>query len=129
MEKDALCDTTDGASVIFDEEDPEFQNLFASKKHDSKPGTSKQPRQPRDQSRQEALPHHSLPKIHFPKLDGSNPKIWFNNYVNYFTIYAIPEELKVIAVTMHLEDNASKWWQAYKQNHAIPEWKVFYQVI
>lgn len=23
---------------------------------------------------------------------------------------------------MHLEGNAAKWWQAYKQGHTIPNW-------
>lgn len=26
---------------------------------------------------------------------------------------------------MHLEGNAAKWWQAYKQNHQIPSWTAF----
>jgi hypothetical protein len=69
-------------------------------------GPSKYPKHHEDQPTKEHLPHHSLPKIHFPKFDGSNPKIWFDNCVNYFTIYSILEELKVTTVTMHLEGNA-----------------------
>ena len=30
---------------------------------------------------------------------------------------------------MHLEGNASKWWQAYKQNHTIPNWSMFCEII
>jgi hypothetical protein len=30
---------------------------------------------------------------------------------------------------MHLEGNASKWWQSYKQAHAIPTWKNFCAII
>jgi hypothetical protein len=89
--------------------------VFATKKTDLKPSSSKQPK-----NQEDSIPHHSLPKIHFPKFDGTNPKIWFDNFSNYFTIYSIQERLKVIAATMHLEGNASKWWQAYKQNHTIP---------
>lgn len=70
-----------------------------------------------------------MPKIHFPKFDGTNPKIWFDNCVNYFTIYSIPEELKVTAAVMYLEGNAAKWWQAYKQNHQIPTWPLFCNIL
>ena len=128
MEKEAVSDHSDDVSVIFEEAD-DFQNIFAKNKTDFRPGTSKHPTRPDERTRQEALPHHSLPKIHFPKFNGSNPKIWFDNCANYFTIYSIPEHLKVTAATMHLEGNASKWWQAYKQSHAMPGWIVFCQVI
>lgn len=30
---------------------------------------------------------------------------------------------------MHLEGNAAKWWQAYKQNHTVPKWKDFYVLV
>jgi hypothetical protein len=30
---------------------------------------------------------------------------------------------------MHLEGNASKWWQAFKQAHAIPTWNNFCALI
>ena len=95
MEKEVVSDHSDDVSVIFEEEEHDFQNVFATKKHEFRPGSSKQPKQ-----HEESLPHHSLPKIHFPKFDGSNPKIWFDNCVNYFTIYSIPERFKVTAATM-----------------------------
>jgi len=60
MENEALSDNSDGASVVFDEEQPEFQNVFAKRKHDSRPSTSKQPKQHRDHPK-ESLPHHCLP--------------------------------------------------------------------
>lgn len=108
-QNEASSDHFEAISVVFEEEELDFQNVFAKHKHDSRPGTSKQHKQYEDQPRKEALPHHSLPKIHFPKFDGTNPKIWFDNCVNYFTIYSIPDELKVTTATMHLEGNASKW--------------------
>jgi hypothetical protein len=122
MERETLSDHSDGGSMLFDEEEMDFQNVFAKGKKTFMAGPSRQPRQHREQPRKESLPHHALPKIHFPKFDGSSPKIWFDNCINYFTIYSIPDELKVTAATMHLEGNASKWWQAYKQNHPLPTW-------
>jgi hypothetical protein len=73
MEKETVSEHSDGVFVIFEEEDNDFQNVFATKKHEFKAESSKQPKH-----NEESLPHHSLPKIHFPKFDGSNPKIWFD---------------------------------------------------
>ena len=33
------------------------------------------------------------------------------------------------AATMHLEENAAKWWQAYKQGNKIPSWNAFCSVV
>jgi hypothetical protein len=113
----------------FEDDDMEFQNMFAKGKNTYKAGTSKQNRNQRDTSRHGSVPHHALPKIHFPKFDGNNPKIWFDNCANYFKIYGMVDEMKVTAATMHLEGNASKWWQAYKQSHAIPTWTKFCAIV
>jgi len=66
-----MSDHSDGVSVVFDEANPDFQDVFATKKTDFRPGTSKQHKHYRDEPRPESLPHHTLPKIHFPKFDGS----------------------------------------------------------
>jgi len=44
---------------------------------------------------------------------------------NYFNIYQIPESLWVEAATMHLQDNAAKWWKTYKLTHPSVTWKQF----
>jgi len=103
-----------------------FDNVFVGKTHDHKPGTSKRPH---GHSNKDQLPHHSIPKMQFPMFDGTSPKIWIDNCCNYFTIYNITESLKVTAAVMHLEGNAAKWWQAYKQNHAVPTWQPFCSLI
>jgi hypothetical protein len=48
--------------------------------------------------------------MQFPTFDGQNPKIWIDNCTNYFAVYKVEEELKVTAATMHLQENAAKWW-------------------
>jgi hypothetical protein len=76
MEKEAVSEHSDDMSIIFDEEENDFQNIFATKKkHDFKAGTSKQPKHHDDHHHKDHLPCHSLPKFQFPKFDGSNPKI------------------------------------------------------
>jgi hypothetical protein len=44
-------------------------------------------------------------------------------------VYAIHESWWVTAATMHLEDNAAKWWEAYKLSHTNVTWQVFCQDI
>lgn len=125
MEEEVHSDQSDLSSTTSDGS-PSFDNLFANDKSVSKPGTSKHHSKTHTAPPgNQALPHHALPKMHFPKFDGTSPKIWFDNCINYFTIYGIPKHLKVTAAVMHLEGNAAKWWQAYKQNHAVPTWKDF----
>jgi hypothetical protein len=44
MENEALYDRSDDVLVIFDEEEPELQNVFAKGKHTFRPRTSRQHR-------------------------------------------------------------------------------------
>jgi len=118
MEKEKLDDSSDNASVVSADETV-FDNVFAAMTHDHKPSTSKRTH---GHFNKDQLPHHSIPKMQFPMFDGTSPKIWIDNCCNYFTIYNIIESLKVTAAVMHLEGNAAKWWQAYKQNHSVPTW-------
>ena len=114
-------------SVIF--EDDDFQNIFSKDKKVEGHGSGHRHKHHREHPGKDELPHHTLPKLLFPKFGGTTPKIWFDDCVNYFTIYSVPEHLKVTAATMHLEGNARKWWQAYRQNHAVTEWSKFCEVV
>lgn len=111
----------------YDEE--ELDNVFARGKQHTKQPFSNTLRHPRGHDRKHSLPYHTLPKILFPKFDVTNPKIWFDDCLNYFTIYGVSDDLKVTAATMHLEGNARKWWQAHKQNHLVSSWKKFCEII
>jgi hypothetical protein len=62
-------------------------------------------------------------------FDGNLPKIWLDNCNNYFTIYNTEEGMKVTYATMHLQDNAAKWWQAYKQGHTWSSWTAFSSIV
>ncbi|CAO2211068.1 unnamed protein product [Urochloa humidicola] len=67
----------------------------------------------------------SLPKMSFPRFDGSNPKIWKDKAVDYFTIFNIPRVSWVVYATMNFDDNAAKWLQAYKMTHDLGDWDHF----
>jgi hypothetical protein len=115
------------SSEVFEGE--EFHNMFAKGKAPHKPDHSHQPKPRFDHRKKDDQPHHSLPKMQFPSFDGVHPKIWFDNCTNYFTIYTIPEKLWVTAASMHLQGNAAKWWQAYKQTHKKITWTEFCEVV
>lgn len=111
-------------SVVADN-DTMFENVFAKGKTNTKPEHSHQFKH-MPPPKKDNLPHHSLPKMHFPYFDGVQPKIWLDKCNNYFSIYSIAETLWVEAATMHLlQDNAAKWWQTYKLNHPAVTWKQF----
>lgn len=58
-----------------------------------------------------------MPKMDFPRFDGTNARIWIDKCHTFFTIYTIPDGFKVAAASMYMIDNAAHWYQAYKMNH------------
>lgn len=101
-------------SVMFEEEEEPFQNMFAKNKGFKKPEQPRSHKSKNEPDKGEGVPHHALPKMLFSKFDCSHPKIWIDNCCNYFSIYNVPERVWVSSATMHLEGNAAKWYQAYK---------------
>jgi hypothetical protein len=108
------------------DDDAMFENVFAAKgKTHTKPKPTHLFKTHRPPPKTETLPHHTLPKMLFPSSNGTQPKIWLDKCQNYFNIYQIPKSLWVEAATMHLQDNAAKWWQTYKLTHPSVTWKQF----
>ena len=70
-----------------------------------------------------------LPKLSFPRFDGSNPTIWKDKCVNYFTLCNIPESFWTTTAALHMDDNAAKWVQVYKQEHGLDSWSVFIEAV
>ena len=65
----------------------------------------------------------------FPLFDGSNPKIWIDKCTNYFQIQNISESSWVLAASLHMDGNASKWWQACKLKNGMGTWEQFVQAV
>ena len=70
-----------------------------------------------------------LSKLSFPRFDGSNPAIWKDKCVDYFTLCNIPETFWTTTATLHMDDNAAKWVQVYKQEHGLDSWNVFIETV
>ncbi|WVZ53952.1 hypothetical protein U9M48_004835 [Paspalum notatum var. saurae] len=73
--------------------------------------------------------HSHLPKLTFPKFDGTSPKIWVDKCEDYFRIFSIKESMWVMAASLHMEGNAAKWFQVFKVQHRVTTWKQFVDAV
>ena len=70
-----------------------------------------------------------MPKMGFPKFDGTNARIWLDGCEAYFTLYDIPVGFKVTSATLHLVGDAAHWFHAYKLQHGWPDWVQFMEAV
>lgn len=124
----AKDDNEDNASLLFDDHES-FHNIFGKDRTIPKTEHPKSSKFPFKHDKKDTMPKHSMPKMNFPVFDGSAPKVWIDNCHSYFELYQLPEGMWITAATLHLKDNAAKWWQAYKQNHTFKTWKHFCQTV
>lgn len=65
----------------------------------------------------------------FPRFDVSELKIWLNKCIDYFTLYHVPEVVWVTSASLHLEGNATRWFQVYKPKNGLGPWREFEKAI
>lgn len=66
-----------------------------------------------------------MPKMDFPKFDGTDARIWLDTYNTFFQLYNIAEGFKVSAATMYMRGNTTHWYQSYKLASPWHTWPVF----
>lgn len=66
-----------------------------------------------------------IPKMSFPKFDGSFPRIWRDKCLDYFKVFNISPVMWLTAATLHLEGNAAHWYQAFKLRNDVQNWPQF----
>lgn len=66
-----------------------------------------------------------MPKMDFPRFEGTDVRIWLDGCEAYFSLYDIPEAFKVTSATLHMSGNAANWYHAYKLSHHWPSWSEF----
>ncbi|KAL2932865.1 Protein PSP1 [Bienertia sinuspersici] len=54
-----------------------------------------------------------IPKLGFPKFDGSNPRAWIKKCSRYFYLCKIPDDSRVDLVALHMVDKAEAWVTSY----------------
>ena len=64
-----------------------------------------------------------------PRFDGELPRIWKDQMMDYFRIFAINPALWFTTGTLHLGGPAAMWWQAYKLKHDVTTWPQFISAI
>jgi hypothetical protein len=77
-----------------------------------------------------AYPHHSdfrvqlgqLPKMHFPKFEGDNPKLWQSRCKNYFDMYYVDPHMWVRVATTHFEGLIAHWLQSVNHRTRTLTW-------
>lgn len=117
FEDEVQSDSTGSESPIEDANEEGLLNVFAKPKVSTKAEHSRAHQYKSDHHKHDSMPHHALPKMHFLKFYSTQRKIWIDNSTNYFAIYYVPSSVWLSSASMHLEENAAKWWQAYKQQH------------
>lgn len=48
-----------------------------------------------------------MPKIDFPKFDGTDARVWLDKCCSYFALYQIPDNFRVAMASIHMEDRAA----------------------
>jgi len=108
--------------------------LFSIPPQQERPFSSGQPHPPTEPSHHRPFvdSHHNytpLPEMLFPKFEGVDPKIWLDKCENYFCIFNVHESMWVTSASLHMEGNAARWWQVYKQQNGLGTWTQFKQAV
>lgn len=69
---------------------------------------------------------YKLPKVDFPKFDGSNARSWVVKAGKFFMLNpGMDEPTKVIFASLYLEGEADNWFQTVQHQHGSFTWKGF----
>ncbi|KAH6811646.1 hypothetical protein C2S51_025408 [Perilla frutescens var. frutescens] len=71
-----------------------------------------------------------VPRVDFPKFDGSKPRSWMLKCDEYFKLVPdTPDEQRIILASMYFEGKAALWYQNFSSKHVLVNWKQFLEVI
>lgn len=71
-----------------------------------------------------------LPKLEFPRFDGTHPRAWILKCQSYFKLIPnIPEQQKVTLASMHLEGKANQWYQYLSISQTDLNWAQFIELV
>ncbi|CAA0833666.1 Unknown protein, partial [Striga hermonthica] len=71
-----------------------------------------------------------LPKIDFPRFDGSQPRSWILKCNGYFKLIPnVPDQQKVVLAAMHFEGRAAQWYQNFISKQEELGWSQFVDII
>ena len=64
-------------------------------------------------------------KLDFPRFDGTNVLHWIFQSEQFFELYQVPEDQKVVVAGVHFEPNVLPWFQMVKRNNPLLSWQWF----
>ncbi|KAK6127369.1 hypothetical protein DH2020_038880 [Rehmannia glutinosa] len=71
-----------------------------------------------------------IPKVDFPRFDGSFPRSWILKCNGYFKLVPnIPDAQKVILASMHFDGKAAQWFQNFSIKQPELSWQQFIEII
>lgn len=70
-----------------------------------------------------------MPKMDFPKFDGTDARVWVDNCETYFNLYQITEGFKVSAASLNMVGDAAHWYQAWKREVGWHTWDQLQEAI
>lgn len=77
--------------------------------------------------------HHGrrpcMPRLDFPRFDGSDASIWLDTCETFFTLYQIAPGFQVSAATMYMTESAAHWYHAFKRDHVHLNWEQFREAV
>ncbi|KAK1650458.1 hypothetical protein QYE76_068263 [Lolium multiflorum] len=121
----------DGDGIIHPKPPPPFSSTltppFASPRYTS--DQTQQQFDPGKRTDEGSNRKHWMPKMDFPKFDGTDARIWVDGCESYFSLYDIPANFKVVSATLHMVGDAAHWFHAYKLAHEWPNWGKFREAV
>ncbi|KAG8091175.1 hypothetical protein GUJ93_ZPchr0011g27730 [Zizania palustris] len=66
-----------------------------------------------------------MPRMDFPKFDGSGARVWVDNCMTYFEMYQIPEGFKVFVSSLNLTRKVPNWYKTWKYTLGRHDWLMF----
>ncbi|KAK6159411.1 hypothetical protein DH2020_006725 [Rehmannia glutinosa] len=71
-----------------------------------------------------------LPKIDFPRFDGTQPRSWILKCNGYFKLITnIPDHQKVTLASMHFEGKTAHWYQNFNTKQVELTWAQFVEIV
>ncbi|KAH6809268.1 hypothetical protein C2S51_027051 [Perilla frutescens var. frutescens] len=73
---------------------------------------------------------HHIPKIEFPRFDGTQPRSWILKCNQYFQLVDnVPDSHRMILASLHFDGKADQWFQNYCHKFKGYSWAQFLDVV
>ena len=110
---------------------PQLQVTTFQPSGPSSPESSARPDHVRftDMSEETPVRRQWMPRMDFPRFDGTDASIWVDTCETFFELYQIAPGFQVSAATMYLSEYAAHWYHAFKRTHERLTWEQFRQAV